>query len=97
MRVDDPLHEVQAESVALNLMGDRMTPSIERLEDVRTIVGRNAGPAVRNGYLDRPSTELRATAARAANGASHACRHAHPARVAAIFHRVANQVLHRRT
>ena len=46
VRLDDATHEVQAEAAALNLASDRLTPAIERLEDVLPIFGGDPDAAI---------------------------------------------------
>ena len=53
VRLDDALHEVEAEAAALNLPRDRLAAAIERLEDVLAILGVDAEPAILDGDARR--------------------------------------------
>src|SRR6185503_16302957 len=85
MCVDDTLHEAQAEAVAVDLPVARIAAAVERLEDVREILGRNAAAAIR--YRNRYLALVPARAAR--DG------HADPTTVRAVLDGITHEIQQR--
>ena len=79
VRLDDPLHEAEAEAGALDLRRDDVGRAVERIEDLRLVGGGDADAAI--GHADSTSPP------------AEAARDADPAAVGAVLDRVADQVL----
>src|SRR5262249_54772624 len=83
VRLPDAVDETETEAVAVDLPIDRVLAAIERVEDVREVVGIDAASVVADRELHfRPLRR---------SGAAH--RHANPAAVGAVLDGVAQEIL----